>query len=148
MWGAAGTIAPLALLLRAWLQHPVASRVCGRACGVQAKRGAQAKCGAQTAHGAQAAVLAAHGARAAVLALTRAAPSRIFSCAGLSRSQECREFKNGRCSRGDACRFSHIGGPATGGGSELEDRGIEAEDVRDSPEQPSLALSAQPCSHP
>lgn len=28
-----------------------------------------------------------------------------------SPSQECREFKNGRCSRGDSCRFNHVGGP-------------------------------------
>jgi hypothetical protein len=25
--------------------------------------------------------------------------------------EDCREFKNGRCSRGDACRFNHVGGP-------------------------------------
>mmetsp|Transcript_11516 Transcript_11516/g.36863 ORF Transcript_11516/g.36863 Transcript_11516/m.36863 type:complete len:86 (+) Transcript_11516:1-258(+) len=23
--------------------------------------------------------------------------------------EECREFMNGRCSRGDACRFKHVG---------------------------------------
>ena len=25
--------------------------------------------------------------------------------------QDCREFKAGRCSRGDNCRFNHVGGP-------------------------------------
>ena len=25
--------------------------------------------------------------------------------------QDCREFKNGNCSRGESCRFNHVGGP-------------------------------------
>lgn len=27
--------------------------------------------------------------------------------------QDCREFKAGRCSRGESCRFNHVGGPST-----------------------------------
>jgi len=46
-------------------------------------------------------------------------------------AQECREFKNGRCSRGDQCRFQHVGGPPPAeerGG--YDDRRFDDEDDR------------------
>jgi len=64
-----------------------------------------------------------------------------------SRSQECREFKNGRCSRGDACRFNHVGGPTggSGGGSgaAFDERRFEVDDVSGST-RPCPTRSALP----
>jgi len=46
--------------------------------------------------------------------------------------EECREFKNGRCSRGDACRFNHVGGPPPGGGGggDFDERRFETDEDR------------------
>lgn len=56
----------------------------------------------------------------------------------LPRSQECREFKNGRCSRGDACRFNHVGAPA----GEFNDRRFDddRDDVSAQPPRPLLCI--------
>ena len=65
----------------------------------------------------------------------------------LSRPQECREFKNGRCSRGDACRFNHVGGPTGGSGGSsgaaFDERRFEVDDVSGST-RPCPSRSALP----
>ena len=46
--------------------------------------------------------------------------------------QDCREFKNGNCSRGESCRFNHVGGPppaAEGGG--FDDSRFDDDDDND-----------------
>jgi len=60
-------------------------------------------------------------AAAGVLNHPRAAGSLITAP---PHSQECREFKNGRCSRGDSCRFNHVGGPQ----GEFNDRRFDDRD--------------------
>jgi hypothetical protein len=38
-------------------------------------------------------------------------PARSLGSAVPAATQECREFVNGRCSRGSACKFLHVGAP-------------------------------------
>ena len=42
--------------------------------------------------------------------------------------EDCREFKMGRCSRGDACKFAHVGGPPPSGG--FSERRYDEDDDR------------------
>ena len=66
--------------------------------------------------------------RTALLMLRPTLP-RPCLCSRPSRfSQECREFKNGRCSRGDACRFSHVGEPGRPPAGEFDERRFEGGD--------------------
>ena len=42
--------------------------------------------------------------------------------------QDCREFKNGTCSRGDSCRFNHVGEPAPAPDSGFDERRFDDDD--------------------
>ena len=97
-------------------------------------------------------------------ALLLCLPLRLHACAcaactcPLPLPQECREFKMGRCSRGDACRFNHVGGPpandSNGGG--YDEHRFDADDVScraraidapaSLPRKPTARASQQPTS--
>eukprot|EP00965_Chrysotila_dentata_P168929 5577875-Pleurochrysis_carterae.AAC.5 len=66
-------------------------------------------------------------ARLEALASTAPAGAALRSCIRLirapcpSRAQECREFRNGRCSRGSACKFLHLDVPPPPGRFEADE---------------------------